>query len=279
MEPVSYSFSSRDNLKLFARAWISPTTDPRGIVFLVHGHGEHTGRYDHIGKALVASGYHLAGFDLRGHGLSEGRRGHAPGLSRLIEDIQLFISETRRHFDTHLPVFLYGHSMGGNLVIHFGLQHPNGLKGAIVSSPAFSTSQVQHKVKIALVKFLARLMPIFSINSGLETEALSRNTAIVKAYEKDVYVHEKISARLAAELLESGQIALKKAPQWELPLLLMHGTADRITSCASTEAFADRVEAPLKLVLWDGFFHELHHDLGFENVIQTMVEWLDQNAS
>jgi alpha-beta hydrolase superfamily lysophospholipase len=102
--------------------------------------------------------------------------------------------------------------------------------------------------------------------------------AIVKAYEKDVYVHDKISARLAADLLESGQIALKKAPQWELPLLLMHGTADRITSRASTEAFADRVEAPLKLVLWDGFFHELHHDLGSENVIQTVIEWLDHNT-
>lgn len=279
MKPVNYSFSSQDGLSLFARAWVSPLQNPKGIVYLVHGLGEHSGRYDHVGKALAEAGYHLAGFDLRGHGLSEGSRGHAPGLPHLIDDIHLFIDETSKHLGNHRPGFIYGHGLGGNLAIHFGLQKEIALNGAIVTSPAFKLTTPQSTAKIALAKIMAKLMPGLTLNNSMDSEALSRNEAIVKAYQKDVYVHNKVSARLGLDLLESGQMALENAHQWALPLLLMHGTADRITSCSASGEFAQKASHAVDLILWDGYYHELHNDLGSEEVIQTMIGWLDQNIN
>lgn len=279
MKPVNYSFASEDGLSLFARAWVSPLSNPKGIVYLVHGLGEHSGRYDHVGKALAEAGYHLAGFDLRGHGLSEGPRGHAPGLPHLLDDIHLFINETSKHLGNHRPNFIYGHGLGGNLAVHFSLENQITLHGAIVTCPAFKLTTPKSTAKITFAKIMANLMPWLTLKNGLETQALSRNDAIVKAYQKDVYVHNKVSARLGLDLLESGQMALENAHQWALPLLLMHGTEDRITSCSASEKFAAKASRTVDLVLWEGYYHELHNDFGSEEVIQTMIGWLDQNLN
>lgn len=277
MNPASFTFSSNDGLSLFGRAWISPSKNPKGIVHLVHGLGEHSGRYDHVGKALSDNGYHLAGFDLRGHGLSEGPQGHAPGFPHLFEDIQLFIKETIKHLGNSVPIFLYGHSLGGNLVINLGIRNHLVFNGAIVTSPALRIENRQPKWKLALAKFLAERIPHLTLGNGLESDALSRNAAIVKAYQDDVYVHDRISASMGFDLLESGRIALEKAEQWTAPLLLMHGTADRITSYSASKEFADKAGKQVEFVPWEDYYHELHNDLGSEKIITKMILWLDQN--
>jgi alpha-beta hydrolase superfamily lysophospholipase len=276
MNPANFTFTSKDGLSLFGRAWVSATKKSKGIIHLIHGLGEHSGRYDHIGKALAQSGYHLAAFDLRGHGLSEGPRGHSPGLSHLLDDISIFLDETKKHLGNSVPIFLYGHSMGGNLVINFGIRNSSIMKGAIVTSPALQILKPQPKIKVALANYFGKRFPRLTLKNGIERKALSRNAAIVKAYQDDVYVHDKVSARLGLDLLESGSIALKKAQQWDTPLLLMHGTADRLTSWKASKEFAQKAGDLVELIPWEDYYHELHNDFGSEKVINKMVTWLDK---
>jgi acylglycerol lipase len=279
MNPDNFTFTSKDGISLFGRAWISTSTQPKGIVHLVHGLGEHSGRYDHVGKALANAGYHLTSFDLRGHGLSEGPRGHAPGLSYLMDDIRLFMDESSKHLGNSLPKFIYGHSLGGILVLNFGLQNHLECLGAIVTSPWIRTTVPPPSAKVALAKFMANVAPGFTLKTGLETDALSRNPAMVKAYRDDVYIHDFITARLGLDILESGRMALEKANTWEKPLLLMHGAADRITCAIASKEFAEKAGDPVEFVLWDKGFHELHNDYVTEKVISKMIHWLDKNVN
>jgi alpha-beta hydrolase superfamily lysophospholipase len=279
MNPDSFTFTSKDGLSLFGRAWISPSSQPKGSIHLVHGLGEHSGRYDHVGKALNNAGYHLASFDLRGHGLSEGPRGHAPGLPYLMDDIRLFMVESSKLLGNSVPKFLYGHSMGGALVISFGLQNHSDFHGAIITSPWIKTTLAPPTAKVTLAKIMAAVAPGFTLKTGLDTDALSRNPAIVKAYRDDVYIHELITARLGLDILESGRMALENANQWEKPLLLMHGAADQITSPIASKEFAEKAGDSVEFILWEGSFHELHNDFVSEQVIDRMIHWLDKNEN
>jgi alpha-beta hydrolase superfamily lysophospholipase len=279
MNPKSFKYLSKDGLTLSGRGWVAPTVNPQGIVHLVHGLGEHSGRYDHVGNKFAKAGYHLIGFDLRGHGLSEGRRGHSPSISHLMEDIQALIDESTKYLGNSLPRFFYGHGFGGNLVIHFGMQRSSNFKGFIVTSPAFSTTRPQKQLKLTMAKFIAKLLPGIRLKNEINPEALSRNTAIVQTYRKDVYVQNKVSARLGLDLLESGQLALENAKGWDSPMLLMHGSADHITAYPASEKFARHAAGQVEFVRWDGYYHELHHDLGHEAVIEKMIQWLDQQIN
>lgn len=279
MHPTNFTFSSKDGLSLLGRAWVSPTLYPKGIIHLVHGLGEHSGRYDHIGNALANAGYHLASFDLRGHGLSEGPRGHTPDLAHLLDDINQFLQASTKHLGNSLPKFIYGHSLGGNLVINYGIRNHTDFRGAIVTSPSIQTASPPPKAKLSLAKIMANLIPSMTFRSGLEQEALSRNAAIVKSYRDDVYVHDHLTARMGLDLMKSGQLALEHAEQWQKPLLLMHGTNDRITSPAASETFAKKAGDFVEFVLWEDYYHELHNDFGAELVIQKMIDWLNQRVN
>jgi acylglycerol lipase len=278
MNQTTFTFSSNDGLSLLGRAWRSPHPNPKGIVNLVHGLGEHSGRYAHVGDALTQAGYHLTGFDLRGHGLSEGKRGHTPSFGHLLDDVQRFLKAAKDRMDHDLPIFLYGHSLGGSIAINYGLQRQPDLTGMIVTSPSLALAFEPSKAKIAAAKIMAKLMPAFAMKNGLETEALSRDIRVVKAYHDDVYVHDALSARLGLDMLESGQSALQNAPAWNLPLLLMHGTADRITSHKASQQFAEKAGLQVDLILWENAYHEIHNDLDNQDFFLKMITWLDEKT-
>jgi alpha-beta hydrolase superfamily lysophospholipase len=276
MENIHFNFYSKDGLKLFGRAWVSPASHIKGIVYLIHGIGEHSGRYSHIGKAFNEAGYHMAAFDLRGHGLSEGKRGFSPSLDHLLDDIALFLRESQNKLNLDLPVFLYGHSLGANLILNYGLRREPKVSGVIATAPSLALAFVPPKYKLILGKVLANLWPSFTMTNELDQNALSRDAAIVKAYKDDIFVHDRLSARLTMDILESGSYALAHAEGWTLPLLLMHGTSDRITSHHASEEFAEKGKHRIDLVLWKDSFHEIHNDLNKEQVITKMVDWLDR---
>jgi alpha-beta hydrolase superfamily lysophospholipase len=278
MQHIGFTFKSKDNLSLLGRAWMVPSGQPKGIVNLVHGLGEHSGRYAHVGEALVDAGYHMAGFDLRGHGLSEGKRGHTPDLSHMMDDIDIFLKESAYRLGGDVPAFLYGHSLGGLLVLNYGLRRDSDLAGIIATSPALRTTTSTPKAKVALAKLMAMLIPSFTLSNGLETDALSRDAAVVKAYRDDVYVHDKISAKLGLILLEHGAYLLEHADEWDAPLLLMHGTADRICSYKASQEFAKSAGDNVNLVLWKDYYHETHNDIGKEKVISKLIHWLDERV-
>jgi alpha-beta hydrolase superfamily lysophospholipase len=173
------------------------------------------------------------------------------------------------------PNFLYGHSLGGGIVINYGLRRQHALQGVIATDPALELAFKPSGLKLRLGKLMANLAPAFSMDNGLERAALSRDAAIVQAYKDDALVHSKMSAKLGMALLDSGRYAMEHAEEWDLPLLLMHGTADRITSSQASQTFAERAKGGVTLHLWEGYYHEIHNDIGKAKVIAAMIDWLD----
>lgn len=278
MNHSTFDFKSQDGLNLFGRVWQAETDHPKGVVNLVHGLGEHSGRYDPVAKLLTAAGYHLAAFDLRGHGLSEGKRGHSPSFDRILDDVSLFLEQSRSMFGKALPAFLYGHSLGGLIVINYGLRRTTELAGIIATDPALALAFQPPKAKLTLGKILASLAPGLTMGNGLDVNALSRDAAIVKAYQDDAMVHDQISTRLTIDMLAAGDYALAHAEEWHMPLLLMHGTADRITSAEISQTFAEKAGPMVTFVPWEGYYHEIHNDIGKAQVIEKMITWLNDQT-
>lgn len=277
MNLTTFTFSGSDGLALFGRLWHSQSAKTKGTIYLVHGLGEHSGRYAHLADVVNHAGYHLTSFDLRGHGLSEGKRGHSQGLEQYLHDIDTFIHVTSEKIDSNLPRFLYGHSLGGNFVLYYGIDRTPKLSGIIATGPVLATTSPTPKIKVALAKIMAKLMPGFTLKNGLETEALSRNAAVVKAYKDDVYVHDLISARLGMDLLYSGRYLLENAANWHLPLLLVHGDADRITSPQASQKFAQSANGNVTFNLLPDYYHEIHNDIGADRYFDMLIKWLDQH--
>lgn len=270
---IKWRIKSKDGLELFVHAFPSEEP-PKAIVCLVHGHGEHIERYEHLASYLNDAQYSMIGFDLRGHGQSGGSRGHTPSYEALLDDIDTFLDEVRKDYP-NLPLFLYGHSMGGNLVLNYAMRRKPDVKGVIATGPWLKLAFEPSKTQVMLAKMMQKLFPAFTQNSDLATDALSRDPDVVRAYEEDPYVHDKISARLFMVIHNSGLWALEHAAEFPLPLLLMHGGADRITSAEASKAFGEKAKEKTDLKIWEGLYHEIHNEPEKEEVFKTIVEWLD----
>ena len=174
MKTFESSWIDKDGLKFYSRGW-EPEKKPKAVVALVHGHGEHIGRYAHVGEAFNNAGYALVGFDLRGHGRSGGPRGHTPSFEALMDDIDLLLDQVHSRYPG-LPVFLYGHSLGGSLVLNYGLRRKPDVVGVIATSPALHTEPEEHPVKVLMAKVLGRLLPTADDPHGFaDLQALARS--------------------------------------------------------------------------------------------------------
>ena len=272
MDTFGWTFKSSDGLELYARGWV-PIGKPKATLALIHGHGEHTGRYAHVGAMLAEKGYALLGFDLRGHGKSGGPRGHTPAYDTLLDDIAVFFKQIESKYPD-LPRFLYGHSLGGNLVLNYALRRKPDLHGILATGPWLKLAFDPPAAKVTLGRLMNKIAPGFTQDSGLDTKALSRDTAVVTAYENDPLVHSRISARMFVSIFESGLWALEHADEFLLPLMLMHGTADRVTSSEASKEFAAKAGSKVTLKLWDGLFHEIHNEPEKAEVFKAMLDWL-----
>ena len=273
-EAQKLSWVVSDGIRIYGRAW-NPSGESKAVLCLVHGLGEHCGRYDHVAAALTQAGYALFAFDLRGHGNSEGSRGHIPDYPVLMDDITRALDEAGRRYPGK-PHFLYGHSLGGNLVLNYVLRcHPQ-LLGVVATGPALRTAVTTPGWKILFGRTMYRLWPSMVMANGLERKALSRDGEVVTRYRNDPLVHDRLSARLGIDILLSGDWALEHAEGFPLPLLLMHGSADRITSPDASREFAARAGAVCTLIIWDGLYHEIHNEPEQAKVLNTIEMWLDK---
>ncbi len=273
MKTFESGWQNKDGTKFYVLGW-EPDKKPKAVVYLVHGHGEHIGRYAHVGEAFTKAGYALVGFDARGHGKTSGPRGHTPSYDALLDDIADFMSQMDSRYP-NLPRFLYGHSMGGNEVINFALRRKPNLAGVIATGPWLKLAFDPPAIQVTLGRMMNNIAPGFTQKSGLETAALSHDPNVVNAYVNDPLVHEKISARLFVAMYESGLWALDHAAEFPLPLLLMHGTADRLTSEEASRQFAERVGKNVTWHAWGGLYHEIHNEPEKAEVLRVMVDWMD----
>jgi Lysophospholipase len=278
MQQIEFSWKTKDGLNLYAKEW-KPDGKVKAAVALVHGLGEHIGRYDHVAEAFGQAGYAMVGFDQRGHGKSDGIRGYEVSYDAIMDDITQDIQNAKDRYPG-LPVFLYGHSLGGNLVLYYALTRKPELKGVIATSPGLATAEPLSPALKVMTKVLYRLGPSMKIKNGLDLAGLSHDPEVAKKYIADPLVHPFISPRLALDMLNSGQYSVAHASEFPLPLLLMQGTADRLVSPRTTKAFAQA--APLSKITykeWPDHYHELHNEPDKADVIKTMVNWMNQELA
>jgi len=267
---------SQDGINRYWQEWKSETRYTCGVVLLVHGLGEHSGRYTHVAEAFTNSGYVLLGFDQRGHGRSGGARGD-DRIDETCQDISHFLEEARRRYpDT--PVFLYGHSMGGLMVLYYSLTAHPDIAGVIATAPALAADEGVSPMTILTVKVLSRITPGLQINNGLDCSALSRKPEVVERYKTDPLVHGKITVRLGRQMLEASKW-VRENKEFPLPLLLMCGSSDRIIDPEAVRQFGSTVKGDITVNILDGFFHEVHNEPDQKIVLKSMVEWMDRTSA
>lgn len=277
MKHIEFQWRNHHEVPILGQGWL-PDGAARGAVCLVHGIGEHVGRYAHVAEAFNAAGYALLAHDICGHGCSGGAKGHIESYADLLHDITHLLEETAQRYPA-LPHFLYGHSLGGNLVLNYALRNRPKLAGVIATGPQLRLAFEPPASKVFMARVMSRVYPAYSQATGLETAALSRDPEVVRAYENDPLVHDRISTRLYIEaIVEAAQWALDHAGEFSLPLLLMHGGADRLTSPEGSRAFAAKVRGDCTLKIWDGLYHEIHNEPEKDQVIGFMVNWLNRHA-
>jgi len=259
-------------LRVVAHSW--PVTSPRGGVVLIHGLGEHSGRYAHVAQVLNEAGLSVLAPDLPGHGRSGGRRGHFPSYEQVLDLIGLALDRLGEAVGGR-PLFLYGHSLGGNLVINYTLRRPQGLRGTVASGPWLRLAIQPPRWRVALARTLGRLLPAVTQPNGLDPHDLSHDPQVVQAYIEDPLVHDRISAGLFLSAYQAGLWALENAARLQVPLLLMHGTADRLTSPEASAAFCARAGSRCTLRLWEGLYHEVHNEPQKAEVLTAVREWLE----
>ena len=275
MDTSEWKWKTTDGLEIYSKAWV-PSGDAKGVVCLVHGVGEHIGRYQPDGEALVERGYILAGFDQRGFGKSAGQRGHTPSLEAYLKDIDSFLGEiTRRYPDQ--PRFLYGHSMGGVLVLAYTPLRRPAVAGVVATGPGLKSSIEEQKLKVLLSKILGKVLPTKTFTSGVDPQMCSRNPEVAEELKHDPLCHFIITASWGRSMLGALDIVFENAPRFPLPLLLMHGTKDEIAYPRGSQMFADLApKDKVTLKMWEGFKHELHTDPDKAEVFKYMADWLDK---
>lgn len=274
MNKTEWKWKTNDGLEMYSQAWL-PEGKVKGVVCLVHGLGEHSGRYAADGEALTGAGYILAGFDLRGFGKSEGIRGHTPSLQAYLEDIDLFVVEITQRYP-NIPHFLYGNSMGGLLVLDYVPLRKPAITGVIATAPGLKPAIEEQKIKVVLAQVMGKLVPTLSLDSGLDTSTIYRDSKMAEDYLNDPFVHRRVTTSWGKSMLEATRIAFEHASTFPTPLLLMHGTNDETSNPAGSQIFADLAPKDIvTLKMWDGFKHDLHTDPETPAVFNVMIDWLN----
>ncbi|MFN0184047.1 MAG: lysophospholipase [Aquabacterium sp.] len=272
------TLTTADGLPLHLRRWAAPGT-ARGTVLIVHGLGEHIGRYGHVAAALNSAGWHAVGYDHRGHGASGGARGAIAGPHSLLADLALVIDRVRA--DLPGPLVLLGHSMGGLAVGRFVAEAlapvpavwSRPVDGLVMSSPALDPGM--NAVQRLLLAVMGPLAPNLALGNGLDASGVSRDAAVVAAYKADPLVHDRITPALVRFIVDGGVAVRGLAPQWRMPTLLLWAGADRLVAPAGSAAFA--AAAPSAVVTarcLDGQFHEIFNEPEQAATLALVTGWL-----
>lgn len=274
MKNTEYKWKAFDGLDLYGQSWEPSGRAAKAVICLVHGVGEHSSRYAHVAEAFGKEGYATVSMDLRGHGRSGGIRGHIDSADDFPKDIDLLIEKAGELFPG-LPKILYGHSLGGILVLYYGLKRNPDVKGVVATSPGLHNAVEEQPVKIAAARVLGSLLPRTTMPSGLDTKAISRDEKVVADYLKDPLVHDKLSLGFGKIMLGVTAWTLANAGQFPRPLLLLHGKADTIAYPTSSTDVADALKDKCTIVLWDDAYHELHNEPEKAEVFKTITIWMD----
>ncbi len=267
-------FTTRDGVTLATRRWV-PSDVPRGDLVLLHGYAEHCGRYDLVARAMNAIGFSVHAYDQRGHGLSPGRRGYIHRYEVWVDDLEDFVTDVRDRANDR-PLFLMGHSMGGQLLCRYVQTREVEVRGLVFSSPFLALADDVSPVLISLASVLSVVTPWLPVGR-VEGEGVARDPEVVQAYESDALIfHGRVRARTGAEFNRAIKDAHRAFDRVTHPMFVMHGQADPIVPYHGSERLyrqSDSVDKTWRLYP-DGY-HELMNDTGKEQVLAEVCEWLD----
>lgn len=272
-----FEYRVTDGTCLFVRDWpVSATQDnvaKQGIV-LMHGLGEHSGRYAHVARFFNALGFTVRTYDHRGHGRSGGGAGDVPDNTTLLSDAQLIIADFSQQLAR--PPLLLGHSMGGLFAARFAVEGLAPLQGLILSSPALAIQMSQFQQ--GLLKIASALIPGVGIPNGLKTRYLSHDGEVIRAYENDHLVHPKISARLLGSMLAAMEYTHANANKLQIPVLLLAAEDDHLVDPAGSRRWLEQVSVSGNITahFYEGFYHEIFNELDATRVFDDLRTWLEQ---
>lgn len=267
-----WRFEGKDGVSLHAQAWTPP--DARATMIVVHGLGEHVGRYGNVVDYFAPRGFAVQGYDHRGFGRSEGKRAFAASFDDFLDDLDTFVGAVRARRPGE-RIVVVGHSMGGLIVLRWAAFRTPQVRAVVSSGAALVPGASVSKGKIVAARVLSRVAPGLSMANEVNPADLSRDPTVVKAYEQDPLVIRKITARLGYEIIRSMGETLDAAGRVRTPLLLLHGGADALVDPAGTRRFFEATQAPHKrLHVYPGFLHEIFNENGKEKVFQDMEAWL-----
>ena len=271
MTATEFSWTTFDNINIYAKEW--KVEFPKAVVALVHGLGEHCNRYQHMADYYAQHNIATIGYDRRGHGKSGGKKGHSPNYEALLKEVDELLDQVKSRFPG-IPVFLYGHSMGGNIALKYAISRQPTISGLISSGAFIEFPASPPALLIAIGKIMRKIYPAFSQSNGLSPQDVSSDPVVVEDYIKDPLVHDRITSSTAIGMIEvAKELELYKG-QINIPLLIMHGNLDKLTAFQGSKKFAERIKGPVTFKEWDQAFHEIHNEPIQKDVFDYTINWI-----
>lgn len=256
-------------------SWLPPKM--KFLIVLVHGLGDHMLRYRSWASLFYNESIGIIGADLRGHGKSSGQRGNGTYFE-FTEDIHEVLKYTHVQYP-FVPKIIYGHSMGGNLALRYLIDNKPNILGVIATSPWLKLYKQPNSFVLGIVSFLRRVFPSMPLSNGIKPRNISNDPEIVKLYQTDPLIHKRITPKLFFSLNESGLFILMNKHKINIPLLVMHGSGDKITSCKASIEFATFTSDKTTLQIWKGAYHELHHEFEKKEIFYYILRWIERIAT
>lgn len=276
MRHLRYSggqFDGVRDVRLAFHAWEVPRA--RAAIAIVHGLGEHGRRYTDLAERLAAYGFSTFSYDQRGHGISEGRRGHASQFRYLVQDLERFRRTVEGLVDLGTPLFLLGHSMGGLVALRYLEEYDSPFTGSVIISPWLATAVPIPRWKILAASAIEHVLPALPLRSGLNPEHLSRDHNVVQAYRDDPLVHDCVTPRLFNDASRAMGLVMQRGEKLRTPLLFYLAGEDRIVSTLRSNAFARALPArDVTIRIRDSDYHEILNEPGKALVIQEIRDWV-----
>lgn len=277
MKHFEGQFAGVGPLNLYYQTWQGHKS-PKANIVLIHGLGSHSDTFTSVVKALVAQGYWVYGFDLRGHGRSEGQRGYINRWSEFREDLAALLQIVLAA-SPNCPCFLYGHSLGATITLEYAMHYPQSVQGIILSALPIGKVGLS-PVKFLIGRFLSSVWPHFTLKTGIDLSAGSRDPAAVKIRAQDPLRHTYGRARLSTEFFSTIKWLQTHITDLKVPVLMLHGSADRTVPPDGSRLYFEKISFPNKQYIeYPGAFHDLHLDWDSEQVLADVEYWLDQQLS
>jgi len=277
MSYTTASFQTSDGLTIHTEAWL-PDGDPKAVALIVHGYAEHIRRYAHVPDLLVRHGYAVYGLDHRGHGRSGGLRVHFDSFDQPVDDLKTYFDQVRLA-QPDKRIFIYGHSMGSFIATQFVLRYQDELAGFISSGSPLTVDTTVPRLMVIVGNLLNSLAPNLPLIK-LDLNAISRDPAVVAAYNSDPLVYQSpVRVRVAVSYNQALSGVRANLSQIRLPLLIVHGGADRLCPPSGSELmFREAASADKTLKIYPGLYHEVHNEPEKDTVLADLVAWLDGHS-